>query len=422
MHKQLIGIVLAAMSLPIFAFVVPLALLISWNAEHRAVAAATQQATALAAMAGSLTDRSLPPGPVDGVATSVFFPDGRVLGVPAPRTAAVEKAVRCTPSTTETGDDVEVLVPVGATGGCTTVVRVLVGESALHRNRTTLVLLVLSLTAALVLVGVLLAESLGRGLLRSVRDLASAADRMATGDLTARATTTGPAEIRTTAAQLNLLAVRVDHLLHEQRQRSADIAHRLRTPLTSLRLDIDAVRDRDAAQRLISGHRAVTTALDEVIRTSRRASAETPAVTDLARTAATRAMFWSVLARDSGRTIHVDVGSGPLPVRASRASLEAAVDAMLGNIFAHTPAGVSVWLKAQRRGDDVTVLTVDDSGPGFDDLDVVERGRSGGNSTGLGLDIARRTAEEGAGELRLGASPQGGARVELRFATPPPTS
>jgi signal transduction histidine kinase len=356
---------------------------------------------------------------VDGVTTTVYLPGGRVLGVPVARTRAVEDGAHCTPSTTETDDGIEVVVPIDTPGGCGAVVRELIAEPALHRNRSLLVLLVLAAEAVLLVAGLAVAEWLGRGPLDAVRRLAAAAGRMGEGDLTARASTTaGAPEIRATAAQLNRLVTRVGRLLHEQRRRSTEINQRLRGPLASLRHDIDALDDRQAAKRLIADHQEMVTALDEVIRTCRAPAGDTHAVTDLGRTVVERARFWSVLAEDSDRKIHVDVGTEPLPVQASQPSLDAAVDALLGNVFAHTPAGVSVWLKVRRQSDRTTVLTVDDSGPGFVDLGSIRRYRTHGGSTGLGLDIARRTTEEGAGELRLGASPQGGARVELRFPTP----
>ncbi|HEY0638680.1 MAG TPA: ATP-binding protein, partial [Pseudonocardiaceae bacterium] len=46
------------------------------------------------------------------------------------------------------------------------------------------------------------------------------------------------------------------------------------------------------------------------------------------------------------------------------------------------------------------------------------RGSSGAGSTGLGLDIARRTAEQGGGHLRLGPSPAGGLAVTLTLPRP----
>ena len=48
------------------------------------------------------------------------------------------------------------------------------------------------------------------------------------------------------------------------------------------------------------------------------------------------------------------------------------------------------------------LLVVADEGPGIDDRDAaLDRGRSAGGSTGLGLDIAARTARAAGGELRL---------------------
>jgi signal transduction histidine kinase len=48
------------------------------------------------------------------------------------------------------------------------------------------------------------------------------------------------------------------------------------------------------------------------------------------------------------------------------------------------------------------------------------RGESRGGSTGLGLDIARHTATASGGDVRLGQSPSGGARVAMRLGPPAP--
>ena len=60
---------------------------------------------------------------------------------------------------------------------------------------------------------------------------------------------------------------------------------------------------------------------------------------------------------------------------------------------------------------------IEDSGPGFDEDSLVERGRSGGGSTGLGLDIVRKAAEKTGGTLIVANNSQGGGRVEVVFGT-----
>lgn len=415
MRRQLTGLVAASMSLVLIAFLVPTLLLVERDVEHRGLLSAMQRAQMVAGTTATLTADSLPTETQDGLAISVFLPDGRVLGVPAERTPAVQTAAGCHGATNETANGLEILVPVSGLQGCPTVVRVLATIDALHAGLTPLLLMVLSLAVALFLTGIVLAERLGRGLLRSVADLSATADRLAAGDLSARASPDGPSEIRKTAVELNRLAIRVDELVAAERRRSADLTHRLRTPLTALRLDVDAIKDRAVTQRLIEDVEAVTAAVNEVIRASSHLVSENGVLrADLAKVARQRTEFWSALAEDTARKITVQIQARPLPVRVAPAALEAMMDALLTNVFAHTASGVDLRVTAHAVGDGA-VLVVEDAGPGFADPGMIERGRSGGSSTGLGLDIVRRTAEESGGSMKVGRSPLGGARVAVRF-------
>jgi signal transduction histidine kinase len=87
---------------------------------------------------------------------------------------------------------------------------------------------------------------------------------------------------------------------------------------------------------------------------------------------------------------------------------------LIENIFAHTPAGVGYRLSV-RTVAGKCVLSISDDGPGFVDLAVRRRGRSGGGSTGLGLDIVERTAERTGGGMAIGTSRDGGAEVSVTF-------
>jgi signal transduction histidine kinase len=433
------------------AFLAPLGVVLRTMAEQRAIADATARAQAAAALvAVGQTPRD------DAVALTVFYSDGRVVGAAAERGPAVELASRGEAFAARTAGGVEVLVPVhGLTTG-TPVVRVFVPDHSLHSGVLRSWLLLAAVGLALVGLSLLLADRLGRRLVGSVTALAATADRLAAGDLTVRAAPTGPPEIRRVAAELNRLATRIEELLQAEREEVASLAHRLRTPLTALRLDIDAVRDPRERARLGADAEALIREVDELIRTARRpVRAGVHPQADLVAVVAERTAFWSVLAEESGRALELDVPPGPVVVAVPAPDLAAALDALLDNVFSHTPDGAPVRVSVTVTGDR-SVLRVEDGGPGLpaalaDRGDQVRSAEPAGastpavssppagsrgqaeagdrtpatdgtrpanraaGSTGLGLDIARRTAEAAGGTLRLGTSPLGGALIELAF-------
>ena len=61
---------------------------------------------------------------------------------------------------------------------------------------------------------------------------------------------TGPAEVAKVGSALNGLADRIDEVIAVEREAVADLSHRLRTPLTALRLQVEAMPDRDSAAKL----------------------------------------------------------------------------------------------------------------------------------------------------------------------------
>ena len=93
--------------------------------------------------------------------------------------------------------------------------------------------------------------------------------------------------------------------------------------------------------------------------------------------------------------------------------LGACLDALLGNVFAHTPQGAAFTIALHPSPRGGAVLSVHDEGPGFAQSDPVRRGASGGGSTGLGLDIARQTAEVSGGTLTIRRGPGGHVVVDL---------
>jgi signal transduction histidine kinase len=199
----------------------------------------------------------------------------------------------------------------------------------------------------------------------------------------------------------------------------ADLSHRLRTPLTALRIDVESLVDPQDRARLAADLDAVERTVNDVIRQARRpVRNSTESSCDAREVVAERVQFWSALAEEERRPTHVDMPIEPLPVRVDREDLRACVDALLGNVFAHTPegSGFQVVLRSTQAGGGQ--LVVDDEGPGLPDGTVLERGTSGAGSTGLGLDIVVRTAERSGGSVNVGRSAAGGASITLLLGPP----
>ena len=84
------------------------------------------------------------------------------------------------------------------------------------------------------------------------------------------------------------------------------------------------------------------------------------------------------------------------------------VDALVDNVFAHTPDGTAFSVSLRMSEPKLLQLEVADDGPGAGDSDVARRGHSTGDSSGLGLDIVRRAAVAAGGGLVVASSPSGG--------------
>ncbi|SIN41244.1 sensor histidine kinase [Micromonospora cremea] len=425
MRARLALLVAAVSVLTLIAFLVPLALLVRTVAEDRATVRATADAQSLVPVVGTadattirLTVEQL--AAESGRPVSVFLPDGTVLGAQAPRTPAVALAARGQSLTGESAAGREVVIAVQGGADGTGVIRIVVPRDELTAGVTRAWLVLALLGVVLVVIGLVVADRLARTLVRPISDLSAVSNRLANAELDARVVPAGPAELREVAGALNHLAGRIQVLLLQEREQVADLSHRLRTPLTALRLEAESLRDPDDAARITAAADGLERAVTGLIRQARwrRSPATETAASDAATIVGDRVAFWSVLAEDTGRTVTLDLAPGPLPVGVPADDLAAAVDALLGNVFAHTPDGTPFAVRLARDEGQV-LLTITDEGPGMP-AGAVRRGASPAGSTGLGLDIARRAAQAGGGRLELVAGPGGGAQVLLRLGPPSP--
>jgi signal transduction histidine kinase len=418
-RRQITLLVAATTSVVLLAFLLPAASLVARVAEARALDTAQAQlqvlipSVGLDARADVAADVSAGSGSERSV--RVRWTDGTWVG------AIGELGQDDPPVTADVVEDekgTRLVQPVRRADG-TAVIEVFVPADQLHAGVTRTWGVLAGLGLVLLVLALLVADRLARSLTRPVTELASTAHRLGSGDLSARATPAGPPEVRDVGLALNQLAGRIGELLAAERETAADLAHRLRTPLTALRLDVESLPAGDR-ERVLDDVDALSRGIDEVIAEARRPVREgLGSGSDATAVVAERVRFWSVLAEEERRDVSVELPDGALPVRVAAADLAAAVDALLGNVFAHTPEGTGFRV-AVRPSDagGVEVLVADD-GPGIPDaVTALERGRSAGGSTGLGLDIARRTAEASGGTVQLSSSASG-TRVALTLGPAP---
>jgi signal transduction histidine kinase len=207
------------------------------------------------------------------------------------------------------------------------------------------------------------------------------------------------------------LGVRALRALDAEREVAADLSHRLRTPLTALRLDADALPPGPVAERMRQAVEALDAEIDAIILSARSSAAvRATEKTDLVDVLADRMAFWAVLAEDHGRRWEIRDAVHPIHLKVPRADLIAAVDALLGNVFEHTPQGTPFRVTVSPAA-----LVVEDGGPGI--ADATTALRRGAGSTGLGLDIVSRVARQVGGRVVIDRSELGGARITMTFSS-----
>jgi signal transduction histidine kinase len=419
---RVILLVLAVASLIVVSFMLPLALLLRTFAADRAVSAAMIRAQFIAPLLPTLgtnqlriaVDRANQQNPQEPV--TIFLPGGEQIGATTPLNPSVRLAINGRSYTEQIPSGVVIFVAVQGLPKGTAVIRAFVPNAELRQGVTHAWLVLGAVAIGLLVLAGFVASQLARGLVRPLGHVAAVADQLAQGDLTARAPVDedGPPEIRQVSNGLNRLAARIGDLLAHERETLADLSHRLRTPLTALRIDAESLGDDEAVYRVISDVDALTGTVNEIIAEARRPSVEHAATScDATAVVRERAEYWRALAEDQERWMTVEIPPDALPVRVPEPDLAACIDILLENVFAHTPDGTAFSVRVSGRTAGGAWVVVSDHGPGFSGPDLTRRGQSSAGSTGLGLDIARRIAETSGGTLTLGRSPHGGGAVTI---------
>jgi two-component system sensor histidine kinase MprB len=302
-------------------------------------------------------------------------------------------------------------------------------DSLLSRLRLILALLDLAGIAIAALLGRLVA---GAAVL-PLKRLTQAAEHVAlTQDLSGRIKSVGQDEIGRLARSFNAMLDALersigalDASVHAQRQLVADASHELRTPVTSLRTNIEILQQAEHMElpdrrRLLSDVveqiEELTLLINDLIELARGeepfAAAEDVRLDVLVAEVVERARRHAPAARFEMTLVPTIVPGVP-------ARLERAITNLIDNAVKYSPPDEPVEIALS--GEE---LTVRDHGPGISDADLPHvfdrfyrgaeaRGRPG---SGLGLAIVRQVADQQGGRVDAERAPGGGTLMRLRLA------
>ena len=311
-------------------------------------------------------------------------------------------------------------------------VRVTQSVNAIDRRVRRDVLGLIGIGLIALVLGLAFAWFLAGTLARPLQRLAATARRVEAGDLDARAEVEGSTENREVAEAFNDMTARLGAVLVAQREFVANASHQLRTPLTGLRLRLEAASlkagpelsgELEAAEREVERLSRLLTALLTLAREGDRPPART--AVDVAEALSRAQARWEERAARGGHGLELDcAGQGSAAV--SDEDLAIVVDNLVENALVYSPDGGTVTLACGREGDEV-VIAVSDEGPGLtagEEEAVFERfargSRAGGSpGTGLGLAIVDTLARRWSGSASIANRDAGGARAEVRFPAAP---
>lgn len=231
-------------------------------------------------------------------------------------------------------------------------------------------------------------------------------------------------EVARLATTMNAMLDRLHDARDRERRFIADASHELRSPLASLRAQLETDPDRQPSDGTRADLDRLQHVIDDLVDLARATDAPLPDdEVDL-----DEVVLEEVTAVRPGG-VEVDVSAvTPAKVSGSAPALGRMTRNLLDNAFRHAAGTVAVTLI---NGGDTVRLTVDDDGPGvppperervFDRFARLDDGRARSDGgVGLGLAVVKATAERHGGSATCSDSPLGGARFEVTLPCQAPS-
>jgi len=245
-------------------------------------------------------------------------------------------------------------------------------------------------------------------------------------DLSQRLDVTGHDEIARLAASFNRTLDVLERSVQAQRHLVADASHELRTPMATLRGNIQILREAD---RLPAEDQA--SIQDDIVEELDELTSLVSDVVELARETQTepahdavhldQIVEYAVQRAQRRGEVQLQVSLEPTVLSGEADRINRAVSNLLDNARKWSPADGTIEISL-REG----VLSVRDHGPGFQESDLpfvfdrfyrADRARKLPGS-GLGLAIVRQAAEAHGGYVKAENAPGGGARLTVSFGAP----
>ncbi|HEV7450384.1 MAG TPA: HAMP domain-containing sensor histidine kinase, partial [Pseudonocardiaceae bacterium] len=404
MRTRIVGLAVLAAVLAIALFGVPLAGgVLKYAKSNERTKLLLGADAAAAAVSADVLRGKMPTDlrdPNDGTHLAVYVDRGlRILGTgPEGGDPAVYAALHGEISNKDLNGELVVAVPVTHDTDVIGAVRAASPVMAVYRQVVLVWLGMLGLGGLAIGMVWLVARRQARRLARPLEELSEAARRLGQGDFSVRTTPAAIPEIDSVGSALNSTAGRLDAMLARERSFSADASHQLRTPLTGLRLRLEAALEhpgQDLRQAITDGIAAadrLEQTIEELLALARDTRSSNATPLDLPVLLDEIEAGWHDRLAAQDRALHVAVDPLAPVSLASTAAVRQVLTVLLDNAATHGSGTVSV---AVRNAADALAIDVSDEGIGITapEPELFTRRSRLADGHGIGLALARSLAE-----------------------------